>query len=200
MEKIEVTAPRLIDKPIQWNRKRRLSVRGALAHAMGQIVVVNDVTYFAADFLQNSPALTGYSYSAHRLSNPDGGIAVCVPDDRVAFHAGESQFGELRNLNETFLGLELLVEGEWEYSEFVRALDAGEILYSEEQYYSAGWQFAQWMMEHSFGRDRIAPHSAVAGDDVRGPGLGKHDPGKGFSWPRLQEQITIQLEAAGHIG
>jgi len=123
-----------------------------------------------------------------------------VSDDRVAFHAGESQFDELRNLNETFLGLELIVEGEWEYSEFVKALDSGENLYSEEQYFSAGWQCAQWMMEHKFGRDRIASHSLVAGDDVRGPGLGKHDPGTGFSWLELQEQISFHLEAAGHIG
>lgn len=202
MEKIEVTAPRLINEDVRWQHRRRLPVRGALIHAIAEGVIVpgEDASIYVVEFLRTSPKLVGSSISAHRLVLPRGEISICVPDDRVAFHAGESQFGELRNLNQTFLGLELVVEGEWEYSDFVKALDADEILYSEEQYFSAGWQCAQWMMEHKFGRDRIARHSSVASDDVRGPGLGKHDPGTGFSWRDLQEQITFHLEAAGHIG
>lgn len=202
MEKIEVTAPRLINEEVRWQHRRRLPVRGALIHAIGQGVIVpgEDASIYVVDFLRRSPELIGSSVSTHRVVHPRGEISICVPDDRVAFHAGESQFGELRNLNQTFLGLELVVEGEWKYSDFVLALDSGEISYTEEQYFSAGWQCAQWMMEHKFGRDRIARHSSVASDDVRGPGLGKYDPGTGFSWRDLQEQITIHLEAAGHIG
>ena len=193
-------APRLIDKPIRWRRQRRLDVRGALVHAMGAFLPMPSGEISAHEFLRRSPELTGSSVCAHRLLHPDGSITVCVPDDKVTFHAGESQFGELRNLNETFLGMEWLVAGVWEYGHFVSALRGGEIDFSDEQYESGGWQYAQWMMEHKFGRDRIAAHSAVAGDDVRGPGLGKHDPGRAFSWRHLQEQITIHLEAAEYIG
>ena len=199
-ETVVVTAPRLIEHPLKWHRNRRLPIKGALAHAMGQGVITSGSTFQAADFLAQSPDLVGFSLSCHRLLNPDGSITICVNDDRVAYHAGESQFGELRNLNQHMLGLEWLVAGDWEYERFIQGMKDGTISFTEEQYDSGGWQYAQWMMEHGFGRDRIVSHSLVAGDEIRGPGLGKHDPGKGFSWRHLQEMISSHLSAAGFIG
>jgi N-acetyl-anhydromuramyl-L-alanine amidase AmpD len=168
---------------------------------MGENVIVPSRGVFpAANFLEDSPDLIGFSLSCHRLLHPDGSITVCVDDDRVAYHAGESQFGELRNLNQVMLGMEWLVAGDWDYERFIHGMRAGTIKYTDEQYESGAWQYAQWMMDHTFGRDRIVSHSSVAGDEVRGPGLGKHDPGKGFNWPRLQESISRHLTAAGYMG
>ncbi|KKM88500.1 hypothetical protein LCGC14_1258210, partial [marine sediment metagenome] len=45
-------------------------------------------------------------------------------------------------------------------------------------------------------RHRIVTHQQVAGDDVRGPGLGKLDPGNGFNHGRLTNFITRFLKEA----
>ena len=87
-----------------------------------------------------------------------------------------------------------------EEEEFPAMAPEGEVEFTDAQYESGGWQYAQWMMTHTFGRDRIATHQYVAPDDVRGPGLGKHDPGRGFRMQRLQQSISNHLAAAGYIG
>jgi len=164
---------------------------------MGQFVVVPDVgVYPAAEFLERSPELVSSSYSAHRLLEPNGDIIVCVPDDRLAFHAGDSRLGDLIGLNKTFLGLEWLVEGEWHITAFNDAMRKGTAKFTDEQYESGGWQYAQWMLAHDIPRHRIVTHQQVAGDDVRGPGLGKLDPGNGFNHGRLTNFITRFLKEA----
>lgn len=187
--------PNIIEHPVRWSHRRRRTVEGSLIHAMGQFVVVPDVgIYPAAEFLERSPELVSSSYSAHRLVEPNGDIVVCVPDDRLAFHAGDSRLGELIGLNKTFLGLEWLVEGEWHITAFNDAMRKGTAKFTDEQYESAGWQYAQWMEAHDFGRHRIVTHAQVAGDDVRGPGLGKLDPGVGFNHGRLSNFINRSME------
>lgn len=183
--------PNITEHPVAWSHRRRRPVEGALIHAMGEFIVVpGKGTFPAADFLERSPELVGSSYSAHRLLAPDGDIIHCVPDTRLAFHAGDSRLGEMIGLNRTFLGLEWLVEGEWHITAFNEGMRKGTIHYSEEQYKSGGWQYASWMRAYDIPRHRIVTHQQVAGDDVRGVGFGKLDPGLGFNHGRLTNYIT----------
>ena len=190
--------PTIIERPVPWSHRRRRDVEGAIIHAMGErIEVPGKGAYPAAYFLKHSPELVGSSYSAHRLLAPNGDILVCVPDDRLAFHAGDSRLGELIGLNKTFLGLEWLLPGEWVYGDFIVEMGRGNVRFTDEQYEAGGWQYAQWMREHDFERPLIVTHAQVAGDEVRGPGLGKVDPGVGFNHGRLTIAIQRALQEMG---
>ncbi len=178
----------VIEKDLPWSRPRRQRIEGAIIHAMGE--KIGEVP--AWDFLNKSPEFTGGALSAHCLIHPNGDITRCVPDDERAWHAGHSRFGTLDNLNETFLGAEFLLPGEWQYDEFKREMHRGNVGFTDEQYEAGGELYAQWMREHGFDRSRVVTHAQVAGDDVRGPGLGKLDPGVGFNHGRL----TIAIDRA----
>ncbi len=187
---------KFLDHVVPWSKTRSHAILGAVRHAMGERVVVpNKGIYDAEVFLEKSPELVGFSLSAHRLIKPDGTILVCVADDRVAYHAGDSKYGELVGLNRTFLGVEFLMPGEWIYSDFKQAMLNGSAKFTAEQYDAGGWQFAEWMQTYGFGYANIVDHSGVAGDDVRGPGQGKLDPGCGFVHGRLTDRIRHYLAA-----
>lgn len=193
--------PEIIDHPVPWWKARRRRIEGVVLHAMGEQVMVDGMTIPAESFLEESPTLVKASLSAHRLVKPDGSIVLLVDDENVAHHAGESRLGELIGLNPTFLGMEFLLPGPWLYEpDFKNAMKRGTPQFTDAQYESGGWQCAQWMMAYEFGRARIVTHQAVAGDDVRGPGLGKLDPGVGFNHGRLTNVINSELAAAGYTG
>jgi N-acetyl-anhydromuramyl-L-alanine amidase AmpD len=192
-----VTPPEIVDAPVPWWKPRRRRIEGVVLHAMGEFIVVGADVVTAQEFLARSPELANESLSAHRLVKPDGTIELLVDDENIAHHAGESRLGELIGLNATFLGIEFLLPGEWSYADFKRAMKRGSRSFTDEQYESGGWQCANWMLAHDFGRQRIVTHQAVAGDDVRGPGFGKLDPGVGFNHGRLTNVINAELEAAG---
>ncbi len=192
--------PEIIDAPVAWKKERRRRIEGVVVHAMGERIIVGEQTYDAELFLALSPDLIKKSVSAHRLVKPDGSMVLLVDDNFVSYHAGESRLGELVGLNSTFLGIEFLLPGKWAYPEFKVAMKKGLPAFTDAQYESGGWQCAQWMMAYEFGRQRIVDHQAVAGDDVRGPGLGKIDPGVGFNHGRLTNVINAELAAAGYQG
>ena len=143
-------------------------------------------------FLDQSPELVGEALSVHCLIEPSGEIIRCVPDDHRANHAGHSKFGPLENLNWTFLGAEFLLPGTWTYAAFVQEMGRGDVGFTNAQYEAGGELYAGWMQTHYFPRSRIVGHSTVAGDDVRGEGRGKTDPGVGFHHGRL----TIAIDRA----
>ncbi len=188
--------PPIVSHPIPWGSDRRTPVAGAIRHAMGEKVVVPNKGIFDAEVLhEKSPELFGKTVSAHRYLRPDGTIVVSVGDDRVAWHAGESKLGELVGLNASFLGLEWLVPGEWDIVAFNQAMLNGSAKFTEEQYDSGGWQYAQWMQTYNFSYPMIVDHRTVAGDDVRGLGKGKLDPGNGFNHGKLTDAIRRHLDA-----
>ena len=185
-----MTIPTIIEHPVPWHKTRRRDIEGIVTHAMGEYIIVpGKGTFPAAEFLERSPELVGASLSAHGLVVPNGDLVRLVEDDRVAYHAGDSRLGELVGLNRTFLGLEWLLPGEWDITRFNEAMRKGTAKFTDEQYESGGWWCAQKMQEHDFERHRVVTHAQVAGDDVRGPGLGKLDPGVGFNHGRLTNSI-----------
>jgi len=185
---------KITDRQLPWSRARRQRIEGAIIHAMGENIFAPQLVP-AWEFLRDSPQFTGGALSAHCLIHPNGDITRCVPDDERAWHAGHSRFGTLDNLNETFLGAEFLLSGDWHYDpDFLREMGRGNLGYTDEQYEAGGELYAQWMREHGFDRSRIVSHSQVAGDDVRGEGKGKLDPGVGFNHGRL----TMAIDRASH--
>ena len=163
---------------IRWSRARRELVCGAIIHAMGERIILGHVgTVTAHQLFKRSHLLLGVTLSVHCLIKPDGTIVRCMGDDREAYHAGHSKFGELENLNRTFLGAEFLVAGEWDYAAFRQEMLTGKVGYTAEQYDAGGWLYATWMKAHGFGLNQILGHFQVSGDHVRGKGNGKLDPG-----------------------
>ena len=188
--------PEVTDDFLPWSRDRRSPVEGAIIHAMGERITAGELgTFDAFEFLRDSPRITGQSLSVHALIHPDGLITRTLSESREAFHAGQSRFGSLGGLNRTFLGAEFLLPGEWQYTDFYREMFRGDVGYTDEQYEAGGWLYAHWMTQHGFGRHRVVMHSEVAGDNVRGTGHGKRDPGVGFNHGKLTNAINAWLEA-----
>lgn len=143
--------------------------------------------------------------SAHAIVEPLGTVHLICDADKVAWHAGRSRFGDEVNLNKVSLGVEVLVRGRHDYigsrRAEIRALGLGydgsfidaikrPDCYSNLQYKALAWLVHHWMTEHHrITFDRIVGHSRIAGDDVRGGGRGKRDPGDGFDWHRLWDEV-----------
>ena len=166
-------------------RKEGHVVQGAIVHAMGEYIG----GVWAGDFLAKM------GYSVHALIAPDGDLIEGVDPARVAYHAGVSQWQDYtvsHSLNETFLGCEFLVEGDHTLETLYAAM-ARDDCYTEDQYVMGGLLYAQWMRDFNIPEELILGHSMVAGDDVRGAGNGKRDPGDGFQWARLKEEIAKNL-------
>jgi N-acetyl-anhydromuramyl-L-alanine amidase AmpD len=194
----ELLAPRIIERPLPESRARpaEAKISGALVHSMGEHI------YFEGALLDAHTALDRQGVSAHCLITPAGEIVSCCGVDRIAYHAGKSQLGAERDLNRTFLGAEFLLAGEHDYTSFLKGI-AQPDAYTLAQYQAGGWLYASWGKAFGFGPERIKGHSDVAGDEVRGPGNGKRDPGAGFDWPLFEEwrarwaEQLDELEAEG---
>lgn len=136
-------------------------------------------TFDACDWLDAK------QWSAHALIAPNGTIIELVSPELVAFHAGKSEFAPWTWLNANFLGAEFLVAGAHDYGSWLEAIQEPDC-YTPAQYEAGAWLFATWAKKYGFDVTRIRGHQDVAGDDVRGEGNGKQDPGGGFDWARFQ--------------
>ena len=113
-----------------------------------------------------------------------------VDDTQVAYHAGVSRFGDLTHLNAMFLGVEVLLSGTWEYAAFKAAMRSGQPGYTDAQYGATAELVRGWMGAYMISEDRVLGHQDVAGDDVRGEGKGKVDPGAAWDWPRFRHLLS----------
>lgn len=171
--------PEIVQRPLPDSHGRMVPVNGAIVHAEAEYVKSAGEAIYAPDFLKQQ------KLSVHAMVTPDGRVLSCVGTERVAYHAGASSFKGQNNLNSTFLGCEFLVAGDHDYPSFLEAI-AQPNAYTPDQYRAGGWLYAQWMgLFPAITKDRIVAHSAVSGDDVRGPGEGKRDPGAGFDWDQF---------------
>lgn len=135
-----------------------------VVHAMGEYLK-DKKTLHATDFLNY------YGLSAHALVDSNGNIFRCREDNERAWHA--------RGHNTNSLGIEFLVKGEYNYSEFVKAIEGQWV--TEEQYNAGLWQIKTWAA--LYGINTIVRHSDLS------PGR-KVDPGNGFPWERLVRDIN----------
>lgn len=193
-----LTPPTVVSRPLEAHRARATGhgVHGAIVHSMAESLDFEGQALYAPD------ALKAQKLSVHAMVTPDGQILACVGVQHVAYHAGKSRFAEETDLNECWLGAEFLVAGHHDWPDFKRIITAPAPTtpYTESQYKAGGWLYATWMLSFpTITVDRIVAHQAVAGDDVRGPGQGKLDPGPTFNWSRFHywlDRWTAQLTDA----
>jgi hypothetical protein len=153
-------------------------------HILYNVPFENYPEWLEADYWLH---LCGYSCTSFIM--PDGTLKVCKAMNHKAYHAGVSRFKNMSNLNGKFMGSEVLLEGKNDYGTFIRRIN-NENWVSVEQYKTLAWEINKAMNDYHFDLENVVAHSEIAGDDVRGKGKGKVDPGLGFDWEKLYYYIN----------
>lgn len=179
------------------------------------------VLHYTDDDLRGSlSSLTGQDVSAHYLvSAPADGEALpsvypLVPEDRRAWHAGISQWGERSNLNDTSIGIEIVNAG----PQALVPLQAGEqedAKAAVARRWAPSRDFAPWseaqisalitllkpiIARHGIKAVDVIGHSDIAPDRKTDPGprfpwKRLHDAGIG-AWPRTSDVLCFQRQLA----
>ena len=152
-------------------------VLGIVIHSMAEWLTHNNEKLWAPDFL------TRVGLSAHAFIDMDGTQIFGVPLDRIAYHAGLSKIGNHSNLNNQWLGIEVLVKGHHNWASFRQAIMEGDP-FTEEQYRSTATVCRDWMGECPFiQKELIVGHNEVSGPEVRPDP--KIDPGRAWDWDQF---------------
>ena len=152
-----------------------ITPKGIIIHSMAEYLKLPQGPTKAHDFLKS------VKLSVHGFIHPDGTYEKMVETPGKAFHAGKSKFGDLENLNSHFLGFELLVPGEHDFGTFSKAIETPGT-YTQAQFDQSVEVCKYWMKQYDIPAEAVVRHSDVSGDDVRGKGKGKTDPGSAFLW------------------
>ena len=113
--------------------------------------------------------------SAHYMIDEDGTVTRLVPEEKRAWHAGQSYWRGITDVNSASIGIELVNPGhEWGYRPFTDAqMDALVPL------------LADIMCRHDIPRANVVGHSDVAPQR-------KQDPGELFDWEMLADyKLTL---------
>lgn len=156
--------------------------KGIIIHSMAEYLKMDNGPMSAHNFLKS------IGLSVHGFIKPDGTYEKMVETPGKAFHAGKSVFGELSGLNSHFLGFELLVPGTHDFGTFSKAIETPGT-YTEEQFQTSLEVCQYWMKQYNIPATAVVRHSDVSGDDVRGKGQGKTDPGSAFDWNRFKKEL-----------
>jgi AmpD protein len=157
--------------------------KGIIVHSMAEYLKMPEGPMKAHDFLKT------LKLSVHGFIHPDGTYEKMVSSPGKAYHAGKSEWNGLQHLNSHYLGFELLVQGEHDFGTFSKAIET-EGTYTEEQFKTSVETVKWWMNEYDIPADNVVRHSDCSGDDVRGKGKGKTDPGSAFDWERFKKEIS----------
>lgn len=136
-----------------------------IVHAMGEYILT-DPPRHAVKYLDFA------KLSAHSLIAPDGTNYRCRFDTEIAWHA--------LNHNTNTLGIEFLVAGDHNMASLVKAMDKEYV--TEAAYKSGLAQIKEWLNEWPI--RKITQHSTIDPDR-------KVDPGDGFPWERLMNDIGM---------
>lgn len=165
------------------NNQQEIPWEGIVIHSMSQYIQGKH----AIDYM------AGIKLSAHYFIEPDGIVKTMVPVNRVAYHAGKSKWKDKVNLNSSFIGIELLIEGEYTYPEYREAIKQKES-FTDLHYKYCAILCNHLMFTFNIDMDNIVRHSEIAGADVRKKNI-KFDPGEGFDMEKLQKYIKKQQSA-----
>jgi len=157
--------------------------KGIILHSMSEYLVWKGKQLCASDFLKS------IGLSVHGFIHPNGAYEKMVESPRKAFHAGKSLHEGVSGLNSHYLGVELLVPGVNDYGSFSKKIQTPGT-YSQEQFDQTVKVFKFWMNKYNIPASRVVRHSDVSGDNVRGKGKGKTDPGKAFDWKAFQKALV----------
>ena len=138
---------------------------------------------YAKDFLKE------LGLSVHGFITPDGKYDKMIASPSKAFHAGKSLHEGVSGLNSHYLGVELLVPGVNDYASFSKKIEE-KGTYSKAQFDTTLEVFKYWMKQYNIPASRVVRHSDVSGDNVRGLGKGKTDPGSAFPWQSFQAALV----------
>ena len=152
-----------------------IAPKGIIMHSMSEYLMYEGQRLYAKDFLKK------LGLSVHGFIKPDGVYDKMIETPGKAFHAGKSLHEGLSGLNSHYLGVELLVPGTNDFASFSKAIETPGT-YSQAQFDSAVKVFKFWMDKYNIPVSKVVRHSDVSGDDVRGKGQGKTDPGSAFDW------------------
>jgi N-acetylmuramoyl-L-alanine amidase len=170
-----------LDKYSQ-NGQHHIPWEGIVIHSMSQFIE----GVHAINFLES------IRLSAHFFVEPHGIVKPMVPVHRVAYHAGKSKWKDKVNLNSSFLGIELLIEGEHDYGSYIEAIKHPET-FTDLHYRYTAILCASLIAKFDIPTENIVRHSDIAGSDVRKKSI-KFDPGEGFDMSRLLESIEKQQD------
>src|SRR6056300_1624625 len=157
--------------------------KGIIVHSMAEYLKLDDGPKYAKDFLES------VGLSVHGFIQPDGRYDKMLDTPGKAFHAGKSVYGDLSGLNSHFLGFELLVPGEHDFGTFSKAFETPGT-YTTAQFKTAVDVCKYWIDKYKIQVDAVVRHSDVSGDDVRGKGKGKSDPGSAFDWEAFKAALV----------
>jgi len=157
--------------------------KGIIVHSMAEYLKMPEGPMKAHDFLKS------VKLSVHGFIHPDGTYEKMIESPGKAAHAGKSKWAGLEHLNSHFLGFELLVPGEHDFGTFSKAIET-EGTYTEEQFNTAVEVCKHWIKQYDIPVENVVRHSDCSGDDVRGAGKGKTDPGSAFDWKRFKEALV----------
>ena len=117
--------------------------------------------------------------SAHYVVDEDGSILQLVEEDKRAWHAGVSQWGDITDVNSHSIGIEIVNPGhEWGYRPY------------PDVQITAVMDLVKGIMQ----RWDIKPEGVLGHSDVA-PGR-KQDPGELFPWDRLEAAGLAFVERA----
>ena len=157
--------------------------KGIIIHSMAEYLKKDNGPMGAHDFLKS------VKLSVHGFIHPDGTYEKMVETPGKAFHAGKSVYKDLSGLNSHFLGFELLVQGEHDFGTFSKAIETPGT-YTDEQFKTSVEVVKHWMKQYNIPVEAVVRHSDVSGDNVRGKGKGKTDPGSAFDFEALKEALS----------
>ena len=158
--------------------------KGIIVHSMAEFLKMPEGPMKAHDFIKS------VKLSVHGYIHPDGKYEKHVETPGKAFHAGKSKWKNLENLNSHFLGFELLVPGEHDFGTFSKAINTPGT-YTDAQFKTAVDVCKHWMKQYNIPAEAVVRHSDVSGDNVRGKGKGKTDPGSAFDWEAFKTALTV---------
>ena len=159
--------------------------KGIIVHSMAEYLKMPEGPMKAHDFLKS------VNLSVHGFIHPNGEYEKMIETPNRASHAGKSVHEDLVGLNSHFLGFELLVPGEHDYGSFSKAIkNPG--TYTEEQFDAVVDVCKWWIEKYNIPTENVVRHSDVSGDDVRGEGKGKTDPGPAFDWECFKDALVDQ--------
>lgn len=157
--------------------------KGIIVHSMAEYLKMPEGPLYARDFLES------INLSVHGFITPAGEYQKMVETPGKAFHAGKSLHEGISGLNSHYLGFEFLLEGVHDYGSFSKGIQKVGA-YTEEAVAKAVDVCRWWMNEYNIPASRVVRHSDVSGDDVRGEGKGKIDPGAGLDWEKFQAALV----------
>jgi len=114
--------------------------------------------------------------SAHCFIDRDGEIALTVPEDRQAYHAGRSEYMGRKNWNGFSYGIEL-----------IGSATSG---FTDAQYIHCAKHCARLMREYKIGLDWIVGHEEIAPGRKKDPGIATGN----FDMVRLKRLIKGQYQ------